>query len=114
MLRELVNEKDISPAHIVILTPRSMEHSLWQEGDRLGTLMLTWNLDAKGKNSVRVSTIHSFKGLESPIVILTEMEHAHQDEVVYVGMSRARNDVIVIGQLPGPRGDELVISQSTV
>lgn len=101
-LLELVDEQGIEPTDMVILTPRSMEKSQWQEGDRLGTLTLTWNMDTTLSNRVRVSTIYRFKGLESPIVFLTELDHAKSDELIYVGLSRASNDAIIIGDMPEP------------
>lgn len=104
VLLELVDNQNIEPTQIMLLTPRSMDKSQWREGERLGTLTLTWNKDTKLSKRIRVSTIQSFKGLESPIIILTELEYADSDEVIYVGMSRARNDVIVIGDLPKPIG----------
>jgi superfamily I DNA/RNA helicase len=54
---------------------------------------------------VRFSSIRSFKGLESPVVVLCELEDlddATIDQQLYVGISRARNHcVIVAPQTPG-------------
>jgi hypothetical protein len=44
------------------------------------------------------STIHAFKGLESPVMILTEMteiDTAHLRQLAYVGSSRANSDLIL-------------------
>jgi ATP-dependent exoDNAse (exonuclease V) beta subunit len=52
---------------------------------------------------VRVSSIHAFKGLESPVVILAELDdlaHPRVDELWYVALSRARSHLIVLGELP--------------
>lgn len=52
-------------------------------------------------NYVHFSSIRAFKGLESPVVILCELEdldeatHAQQ---LYVGLSRARNHCVVVGR----------------
>lgn len=102
-LLQLVNTEGIDPSHMIVLTPRAKDKSGWKEGQKLGTLNLTWNLKRKSKNTIHVSTIHSFKGLERPVVILTEMDHSWNDELVYVGLSRARNHVLVLGVLPQPR-----------
>ena len=71
--------------------------SLWQLG-MLGNFRLTeqWTT-ASGE--IFCSTIHSFKGLESPVVILTEIEpHAAQDleSLLYVGCSRACHHLVVL------------------
>ncbi|KPK02446.1 MAG: hypothetical protein AMJ56_20970, partial [Anaerolineae bacterium SG8_19] len=53
-----------------------------------------------GSNQVYVSTIHSFKGLESSVIILVEVERWPEkaielEALLYVGCSRARNHLIV-------------------
>ncbi len=53
--------------------------------------------------AARVCTIHSFKGLESPVVILTELDKLYaniHNQLIYIGLSRARHHAIVIGELP--------------
>lgn len=50
--------------------------------------------------AVRVCTIYSFKGLESAVIILTELDKLYPDvaqQLMYVGLSRARNHVVVLG-----------------
>ena len=106
VLHRLIQEEGIPPHDIVILTPRSEKNSWWREGDKLGTLTLSWNLNTIEPNTVRVCTIRKFKGLESPVVILTQLDQAHEDvrnQLVYVGLTRASNHAIVIGELPKPR-----------
>lgn len=57
--------------------------------------------------AIRVSTIFAYKGLESAVVILTELDMASREEIldqlIYVGMSRARHHAVVIGPLPPPQ-----------
>jgi len=51
------------------------------------------------------STIHGFKGLERAVVILSELEHIPEEDqrsLLYVALSRARNHLIVLGELPQP------------
>ena len=74
----------------------------------LGNFVLTWDMDTDMHNAVRVSTIYRFKGLESVVVILSEMDQVRdeiQNQLVYVGLSRARHHVVVIGELPAPTKD---------
>ena len=56
--------------------------------------------------AIRVTTIYRFKGLESAVVILTELDQRWEeisDPLIYVGLSRARHHVVVIGELPTPQ-----------
>ena len=55
----------------------------------------------RGKHGkfVHFSSIRGFKGLESPVVILCELEDLDEetrDQQLYVGMSRARNHCVVV------------------
>jgi len=102
-LNALINEEKIAPHEIVVLTPRGKDNSLWKEDLSLGEYRFTWDLSNRKSPYIRVNTIHGFKGLESPIVILTELNHVFadkRDQLLYVALSRARNLLIVIGSLP--------------
>lgn len=99
----LVDQEGISTSHIIILTTRKEANSQWKDGLQLGRFTLKWNLAATDNNTIRMSTIHSFKGLESPVVILTEMGeafHNRADQLTYIGISRARNLLVILGDLP--------------
>lgn len=45
-----------------------------------------------GKSGIRYGSIHAFKGLEAPAIIVTDIEHLDEQAraLLYVGMSRAR------------------------
>ncbi len=105
VLHRLVNEEGIQPEDIIVLTPASEKRSQWKSDDQLGNFILTWQLDTEMPMAARICTIYSYKGLESPVVILTEL-HALRPEIanqlLYVGLSRARHHVVVIGELPAP------------
>jgi superfamily I DNA/RNA helicase len=98
---------------IVLLTPKARQRSqLWNMGP-FGNFRLTdqWT-GASGE--VYCTTIHSFKGLESPVVILAEIENdlAHNlESLLYVGCSRARNHLVVIvsGDLPNDVADSPIV-----
>ena len=52
------------------------------------------------KNSILMETIQRFKGLESPIVImwgLDTIDLSQSQELLYVGMSRAKSLLIIVG-----------------
>ena len=102
VLHDLTQTEGVSAEEIVVLSTRSAKNSVLVKGTRVGNLTLTWK-DA-GPGQIRVRTIYTFKGLESPIVILAEPERAHavnRDALLYVALSRAQHHVIVLGQLPG-------------
>lgn len=98
-----MTEDGLAPEDIVILTPAGEKRSQWKKDDQLGNFIITWQLDTEMSMAARVCTIHSYKGLESPVVILTELHALHadkQNQLIYVGLSRARHHAIIIGELP--------------
>lgn len=103
VLHRLVNEEGVPSEQIVVLTPSGEKRSQWKNDDQLGNFIITWQLDTEMPMAARVCTIYSYKGLESAVVILTEL-HALRpeiaDQLLYVGLSRARHHAIVIGELP--------------
>lgn len=103
VLHRLVNEEGVPAESIIVLTPAGEKRSQWQNDDQLGNFILTWDLNTEMPMAARICTIHSYKGLESPVVILTEL-HALREEIanqlLYVGLSRARHHAVVIGDLP--------------
>ena len=60
---------------------------------------LTWDLaDSSGK--VICSNIHSFKGLERPVVVVSEIRHTEaskRTELMYAALSRAREFLVLAG-----------------
>jgi len=113
VLHRLVNEEGIPVEQIVILTPSAEKRSQWKPDDQLGNFIITWHLDTEMSMAARVCTIYSYKGLESPVVILTELQALRPeiaDQLLYVGLSRARHHLIIIGDLPAAshRGAEKV------
>ena len=86
---------------ILILSPRRLENSALATAKRIAKMPL---LDcsrtlAPQKGCIRFSTIHSFKGLESQVVILVDIEDVDDERsqsLLYVGMSRARSLLILM------------------
>lgn len=54
------------------------------------------NYCAGGNETVSFSTIHSFKGLENSIIILTDIHSYRDSQLIYVGFSRAVAGLYVI------------------
>jgi len=107
VVSRLVAQHGIDPREIAVLTPRSQARSALAEGYPVGeSLRLTWENGATD-SAVRVSTVHSYKGLESPVVVLAETDglrsHHLGDALTYVALSRAKHHLIVVGALPEPR-----------
>lgn len=99
-VKRLVHEEGLNPSDIAVLSPLGPQRSQIQEGQRIGNLKLSWT-EPGSSHTVHCSTIHGFKGLESPVIILCELEKAHaakRNELLYIGMSRARNHLVVIEQ----------------
>ena len=93
----LIEREKVAPQDIVILTPRSKERSEWRHGSGQ-PWQLTWDPEATGK--VLCSTIHAFKGLERPVVVVVELSDiapGEKSELLYVGFSRARQYLAVAG-----------------
>ncbi len=104
-LHRLCSEGGVDVGDIVVLTSASEARSRWSTGQRVGRYALTWQ-DPPPDRQVLVSTIHSFKGLESPVVILTEMDSYPADHQLHlVACSRAKHELVVIGvDKESPRG----------
>ena len=51
-----------------------------------------------GKGEIRLSSIHRFKGLESPVVVVAEVDEsaATNEALLYVAFSRARSHLVLI------------------
>jgi hypothetical protein len=105
LLHRLVNEENVPHNEIVVLTPQAQKRSMWDDDEILGNFILTWDMRSTMRMAVKVCTIYSFKGLESSVVILSELDKLYRDvagQLLYVGLSRARNHAIVLGELPEP------------
>lgn len=90
-----LSAKQYTSRDIVILSPKSREHSV------IGCLdpdkcMIGDIGDNPDEYSVLFSTVHSFKGLESKIVILTGIETYEDVKLMYVALSRARSKMYVL------------------
>ncbi len=101
MLRSL-RKAGARPEDVVVLSARR-DGPVWQRRD-----YEEWRLYSRSEDDGNVfyDTIHSFKGQDSRIVVLVELELAGKavaddptrfDELLYVGCSRATTQLVVIG-----------------
>lgn len=96
-LYHLVTDEQVALNRIVVLTPRR-ETSHWQEGEKLGNFTLTWRDQRDERKEVLCATIQAFKGMESDVVLLTEMSKVHAEQASqmwYTALSRARHHVVI-------------------
>ena len=94
-LLQKLSQDGIPKNDIVILSPYSYKNS------RIGELSrksITDDFNNR-KGKILFSTISSFKGLESPVVILVDIEDIKKENssmLLYVGMSRAKSKLCVL------------------
>ncbi len=102
VLHRLIRDEGIPPGDIAILTGRALSHGGLDAVDRIGAFPVTRDPAAAG--FVVVQSVHRFKGLERPVVILADLESLaapFADQVMYVGLTRARGHVVVVGGADG-------------
>lgn len=97
LLKRFVEDEELrAKRDIVVLSGHGREKSAVYNG-MPGPIRLS---DERGKRGVFFSSIRGFKGLGSPLVILCELENlddVSRDNQLYVGMSRARNQLCARG-----------------
>ncbi len=94
-LDELLNDlcrQGIRPEKITILSRLRRENSIVRH---LKNHAIE-NFSAGGNEAVSFSTIHSFKGLENSIIILTDIHSYRDKQLIYVAFSRAAAGLYVI------------------
>lgn len=88
---------------IVLLTPARRAKSALRLRGRVNGYEFS---DEPKPGKVLACTVHGFKGLERPVVILAEIGERHREDLaryLYVGGSRARNHLIVLAAEPVAR-----------
>ena len=101
-IKNLIKE-GISIEDIVILSPRRLKSSILAEVKKISGFPLEdGSRDLKimeKKKVIKFSTIHSFKGLERPVIIVVDIEEVRGDSpqsLLYVSMSRAKSLLILM------------------
>ncbi|MFM7147455.1 MAG: ATP-binding domain-containing protein, partial [Actinomycetales bacterium] len=95
VVAELVDKRGWLPQHVAVLTTQHRHPVQKEYQDKVAY----WN-DLWESDDVFYSTVAGFKGLERPaVVLMVDGFHADLDprNVLYTGMSRARDLLIVVG-----------------
>ena len=100
IISDLFKAEKMSPDDIAILTPRHQTKSIWKNDAILSKHQITWDIDQRGSGKIFCSTIHSFKGLESSVIIITELASIlsgkNKEELMYVAITRANFHLVLI------------------
>ena len=90
-----LKKKGIQSAEITVLSPHKRENSVVSVIDKEGYLIGNYGEDPSLYYAV-FSTVQSFKGLESEIVILTDIDSYSDARLMYIAFSRARSKLFVL------------------
>jgi superfamily I DNA and RNA helicase len=96
VLRNLVEEEHVPLEDIVVLTPSGTGKSRLRRNGMVDGYRLSETVEP---GTVLATSVHAFKGLERPVVILAELGDKHLEDLrdyLYVGGSRARNHLVVL------------------
>lgn len=103
VLRNLVEEEHVPLEDIVVLTPAGTAKSRLRSRGGVDGFRFS---ERPEPGAVLATSIHGFKGLERPVVILAELGDKHVEELddyLYTGASRAKNELIVLAYEPVAR-----------
>jgi superfamily I DNA/RNA helicase len=96
LLDRLIGADDVDPGDVVVLSSHRFDRS--RVGQALGRRFTPERAKRRG-DQIHFSSIRAFKGLESPVVVLCELEDIDEEtrsQQLYVGMSRARNHCVIV------------------
>lgn len=94
-LKELIDRllsEGISAENITILSPYKRENSVVSE--IVGIKIRDYKPQTEG--SITFSTIQAYKGLENTVIIMTDVESFDHEQLMYVGLSRARSGLFIL------------------
>ncbi len=100
-LERLCGQEEVPPQDVVVLSSHGWENSKVAK-ELPGRYRLVKDPGKLG-DFVQFSSIRGFKGLESPVVILCELEDLDDetiDQQLYVGLSRAKNHCVIVAPAP--------------
>lgn len=97
VLTRLCGQGGVQPDEIVLLTGRAAPTA---RAVRDAAQLLPFRVTTGDElGAVRVRGVHAFKGMEAPIVILTELQHHPRERVRqlhYIGASRATSHLVIL------------------
>jgi len=97
-LNKLINIDGVAPSDIAILTAQSVKNSIFDGLDTIGRYRIE-TADRINTDCVTLDSIYRFKGLEKAVVVLTDLDYAlNSEELLYVGLSRAKSLLILTGE----------------
>lgn len=98
-LHHYLEDEGVTVQEIVVLTPHSKEKTTFTHEKKIGKYTLV-HREPRHELEVRLSSIHAFKGLESQVVILAELDRLTDNlgEVLYVGASRAKTELVFLAE----------------
>lgn len=108
---EQLKKNDVPPASICIVSLTSYEKSVLKGNPRAGKFPIQHLADLRPEewdpNKVKFSSVHRFKGLEAPVVILTDVAKTTGDYATrcYTAMTRAKALLWVLKQRRTPKPD---------
>ncbi len=100
VMTNLVEDEHVPLEDIVLPTPSPAAKSALRARGGVDGFRFS---DEPEPGALLAATVHAFKGLERPVVILAELGERHEDELeqfLYMGGSRARNHLIVLATEP--------------
>ena len=100
VLSRLIGTEGLDSSEIIVLTPRALDGSALLAEPLDNRLRLVRDAPTSNRQ-VQVSTVHRFKGLERPVVVLTEVDELNgveREAIMYVALSRPRSCLIVIAK----------------
>ena len=93
-IKEL-KKKGFTASSILVLSPNKRNKSIVGWCDEEEFIIGDYGADHAAYLAM-FSTVHAYKGLESEIVILTDIEDYSDQQLMYIALSRARSKLIVL------------------
>jgi hypothetical protein len=97
VVERLCGAEEVPPQDVVVLSSHGFDHSAVAHS-KPGRFTFVKEPKPVGPY-VRFSSIRGFKGLESPVIVMCELEDLDDetiDQQLYVGISRARNHCVIV------------------
>jgi hypothetical protein len=101
LLHQFINEGGMKREDVVILSASSVGRSALAGVEKVGAFTLVRSDDERDGSGVEMSSIWRFKGLDRPAVIITDLTAETSDVLRYVGMTRARSVLAMVGPEEG-------------